>query len=655
MALDCRPWGLAKYQLLKLMWVCSKCETANAADSKVCEVCDSPRSVKSSSLPKKTTPSSPLWRSASDSSKTTATPRPPSKPPIPEPEFTLDPQTKRMLRGILTFMLAIIIIVPVILWLSKGQTSTPVRTYTAPPIPSPTPTTTPIQVSQDDTFLGNIPTLGAQVRSLKFFESSSSDVPFGSRIYSDRFVGQGTRFIMWELLFTMPPPDHRISFEIEAVWSKSSGEVFEKQIHQGYIEPGWSSAYRNAGRGSDIAGEAWLPGKYKVELYISGNLIARSSFEVISKTTSPNEAPGITLGTLPSLNMQSTALRLFESDEPLIPQSSRIYTNKFYRTSTHYICWELQVYIPPTDQPTPLEIIAVWSRDNGEILARYVSTGYISSGTSTSVQNGGWGARVPGQSWLPGSYKVDLYAGGALLGSASFAVFEDIVQKPSSQYQQPNSQTDMITHPDISSNTSSQNEPNNADEIAATNQFVEIYRVEHKHSFGSCMGILQLSRDSMVFASNQHLVQLDKTDIKHLDGPGITDHEGHNWHFKIKNKSDQYVRQLFENWRNNLGVDFSSPYTARILRDLNCATKAYSINYDKQTSIEFVNDTPEPRQVFAVGPNSEMTLYKSLAPYEASVQGSAAGARWLVTDQYGACKGLFIAFGAGAGAALIQK
>src|ERR1700739_1058824 len=493
---------------------------------------------------------------------------------------------------------------------AQAQNST-----TQVPTVTPTPTPTPVQPpSGDEIFLGNIPSLNAEVKSVRLFESGSAASNVNSRIYFDKFARQGTRLINWELNLTDTPPDHRIQFEIESVWSTTTGEIVERKNNQLYIDTGWTSASFNAGSGIDIPGQAWSSGKYKVELYAFGNLIARAPFEVIDD--SEESHPEAFRGTISNLNIQAISLRFFESGLPITSMGERSYSDKFYKNTTRLILWELNLQNPAPDHRIPLEIIAVL-KHAGQIVGQRLYSSYIDAGWSNSYQNDGWGTAAAGQFWTPGRYDVSLYVGGNLIANDSFDILDEIQSQTqqSSNYQRSSNQaSNSETYRSYKSNPTDMT----SNIAIATGEFVQIYRVEHRHNIGSCSGMLQLNRDSVLFFSKQHILQLNKTDVKHLDGSGITDHEGHNWHFKIKGKSDQYVRQLFENWYNNLEVDSSSPYTARVLQDLDCGTKAYPINYGKQTSIEFVNDMPEPRQIFAVGPNSELTLYKPLAPYEAS-------------------------------------
>ncbi|SRR6266481_4596216 len=434
--------------------------------------------------------------------------------------------------------------------------STPTQ---ASPAAAPLVTPTPEPLIQpppgDGIFLGNIPSLNAQVTSVRFFESGINPATFDTRIYADKFIQQGTRYIYWELNFTAPQSDHRIPFEIEAVWSKITGEIFEKKIHQGYIDAGLPSIFQNEGFGSDMVGQAWSPGRYKIELYMDGKLVARAPFDVVENLTATNGSRDF-LGTVSSLNIKATDLHLFESGTSLTPKDARTYTNKFYQTTTRFVGWELTIQKPPLNRMLPLEIVTIWSRITGETIAKHIRAGYIDSGSAVSYQSDGWGSAVAGQFWLSGAYKLELYTGGNLLASTRFEVVGDSAQNTSGS-RPPNILYDQSSSslPATSVQSTSKDRYSNTltgdgqIDLSSTSGGKGIYWAQHKHAFGgSCSGQLQLSKDSLLFLGNEHELRLSRSDIKQLNGEGITDLKGHNWHFRIEGKKSDEVKRIFRDW-----------------------------------------------------------------------------------------------------------
>jgi hypothetical protein len=83
---------------------------------------------------------------------------------------------------------------------------------------------------------------------------------------------------------------------------------------------------------------------------------------------------------------------------------------------------------------------------------------------------------------------------------------------------------------------------------SATNEHIQLYWGAHKHAVGSCAGQLQFSADLFVFLGAEHSLRLNKSNVAALNGNGIKDINGKNWHFKVEGKSDAEVGQLFREW-----------------------------------------------------------------------------------------------------------
>ena len=127
---------------------------------------------------------------------------------------------------------------------------------------------------------GYIPSLNANVESLRFYESGpgSGRVPYGQREYNKRFPNSQSREINWELGLSYPPPGRPINFDINAVYYKPDGSVLNRITgkHRIKVDTGrsWHSLY-----GWKEPGK-WQPGTYRVELSIAGQKVATGSFVI---------------------------------------------------------------------------------------------------------------------------------------------------------------------------------------------------------------------------------------------------------------------------------------------------------------------------------------------------------------------------------------
>jgi hypothetical protein len=73
------------------------------------------------------------------------------------------------------------------------------------------------------------------------------------------------------------------------------------------------------------------------------------------------------------------------------------------------------------------------------------------------------------------------------------------------------------------------------------------FAAKHKHRLiGGCDGVLTLSENGIRFKSEDHYFALTMDEVE-LDGDGITDGSGKNWHFSIK---DMDVRELLRDWKD---------------------------------------------------------------------------------------------------------
>ena len=117
---------------------------------------------------------------------------------------------------------------------------------------------------------------------MRFFEDSWDTQPQDTRVYSDTFNLQTTRFVYWELSLVFPPQPDKVDFEIVAVYSRADGTEFARQSKNAYVNEGWTSSWHSRGRGSREPGQ-WKPGKYTVDLFIEEQLVGSGDFRILDR------------------------------------------------------------------------------------------------------------------------------------------------------------------------------------------------------------------------------------------------------------------------------------------------------------------------------------------------------------------------------------
>lgn len=131
---------------------------------------------------------------------------------------------------------------------------------------------------------------------LRFFESGYTACPFGHRNYRTRFERRGTRYIYWELRLNFSPPKRDIYFNIDAIWFRSDGRILAKDARRFHVKPNWTRFRVCRGWGAR-SGSWWLPGAYRVVLYVEGRELAEGKFEVEGSDRKPPRKPFLRLDT----------------------------------------------------------------------------------------------------------------------------------------------------------------------------------------------------------------------------------------------------------------------------------------------------------------------------------------------------------------------
>ena len=128
----------------------------------------------------------------------------------------------------------------------------------------------------------DIPSINANIISLRFFESSRTYAPpYGQREYKTRFANSQTRFVNYEISLQHPAPGRVVPLSVNSLWRiDRTGTLLRNQVDDWIRIPAdWTSSVFNTGTGNTDPGQ-WEVGTYTVELYVEGRKVAEGKFEI---------------------------------------------------------------------------------------------------------------------------------------------------------------------------------------------------------------------------------------------------------------------------------------------------------------------------------------------------------------------------------------
>jgi len=135
----------------------------------------------------------------------------------------------------------------------------------------------------------HISSLNFSVKGLFFYESDKGFPPKKDRIYRTEFNKSKTKYINWELRIKYPKQRRKIKFPIHYKYYNPQGKILTDYNIDSYINAGWNNSHHSGGYKM-----TWTPGTHKVNIYIAGDMVASSTFEVVSgkdETTPPTVKP----------------------------------------------------------------------------------------------------------------------------------------------------------------------------------------------------------------------------------------------------------------------------------------------------------------------------------------------------------------------------
>jgi hypothetical protein len=132
------------------------------------------------------------------------------------------------------------------------------------------------------------------VVSLRFFETGAERPTPRERRYATRFPLTTTRDIGWELNLSHGVTRQWVPLPIEALLYVSNAQgqqVMQRKVMQSAVPAAWRDTshtdvfgwdddyyYQRAGNGRSPG--RWLPGTYRVDLYVLNRKVASGSFEI---------------------------------------------------------------------------------------------------------------------------------------------------------------------------------------------------------------------------------------------------------------------------------------------------------------------------------------------------------------------------------------
>ncbi|MCK4695682.1 MAG: hypothetical protein KAT74_07955 [Candidatus Cloacimonetes bacterium] len=131
----------------------------------------------------------------------------------------------------------------------------------------------------DDMNLKYIKKIDSYIEHVKLYESDGNKIPQENRIYNNRFPKDTSQVINWELGLQHPFRKNDREFKIKSIYYDQNNQIIATYTNDFFINADWDSSYFHSGWGYSKSG-SWEIGKYKVELYISEELIAITEFEI---------------------------------------------------------------------------------------------------------------------------------------------------------------------------------------------------------------------------------------------------------------------------------------------------------------------------------------------------------------------------------------
>lgn len=124
------------------------------------------------------------------------------------------------------------------------------------------------------------------------------------------------------------------------------------------------------------------------------------------------------------LSAKVTEVKFFEGGYDPPAKEQRSYRTSFSRTATRYVNWELNLTHPAPGLKKDFGIEHIWYNSYGTEIFRSSFNSYIQSDWTYSYHNSGYGWReAASNTWVAGTYRVDLYVHGIKVASETFNIY----------------------------------------------------------------------------------------------------------------------------------------------------------------------------------------------------------------------------------------
>ena len=121
---------------------------------------------------------------------------------------------------------------------------------------------------------------------------------------------------------------------------------------------------------------------------------------------------------------QVAELVFYEGGFDKVPMNRRRYHNRFTRSATRYVYWELNLGHKQLSSRFDFAIDAEWKNASGQVINRYKTKFYVPVDMSSTRYSAGFGKNQV-DNWAPGVYSVTLFMDGREIASGTFEITGD--------------------------------------------------------------------------------------------------------------------------------------------------------------------------------------------------------------------------------------
>ncbi len=127
---------------------------------------------------------------------------------------------------------------------------------------------------------------------------------------------------------------------------------------------------------------------------------------------------------VPPIQTNSVFLRFYESPQNLTPHGKRAFIQRFPKSKTRLVAWELSLTLPKQKEDLHYDIYSVFKRPDGTVLTRQLLPSRCKAGWTNVLHTNGWGWTSPGN-WPIGTYTIEIHIGGKNIINGQFEIFND--------------------------------------------------------------------------------------------------------------------------------------------------------------------------------------------------------------------------------------